>query len=121
VLVAGALGAAHTWRVRALKARQRQLNLLVGERASALQAALETRDVFLQTLAHDLKTPVASVAWHAQLMRRRAREGRLDSSSLEEGLRAIGIGASEAVAAIDELHDLTRIAAGAALPLRVCI
>ena len=118
VLLASALGAAHTWRqVRALKAQQRQLDVLV-ERTSALQAALDTRDFFLQTLAHDLKAPVASVAWHAQLMRRRAREGRLDSSSLEEGLRAIGIGASEAVAAIDELHDLTRLAAGASLPLR---
>ena len=118
VLLASALGAAHTWRVRALKAQQRQLDVLVGERTSALQAALETRDVFLQTLAHDLKAPVASVAWHAQLMRRRVREGRLDSSSLDEGLRSIGIGASEAVAAIDELHDLTRLAAGASLPLR---
>jgi len=103
--------------VRALKAQQRQLDALVGERTSALQAALETRDVFLQTLAHDLKTPIASVAWHVQLLRRRAHEGDLDSSSLEEGLKAIAIGASQAVTAIDELHDLTRLAAGWSLPL----
>jgi signal transduction histidine kinase len=117
VLLAGARGAAHMWRVRALKAQQRQLDMLVGERTSALQAALETRDVFLQTLAHDLKTPIAYVAWHVQLLRRRAHDGDLDSSALEEGLKAIAIGASQAVAAIDELHDLTRVAAGWSLPL----
>jgi signal transduction histidine kinase len=100
-----------------LKAQQRQLDTLVGERTSALQAALETRDEFLQTLAHDLKTPIASVAWHVQLLIRRAHEGGLDSSPLEEGLKAIAIGASQAVAAIDELHDLTRLAAGSSLPL----
>ena len=116
VLLAGARGPAHVWRVRASKAQQRQLDTLVGERTSALQAALATRDVFLQTLAHDLKTPIASLAWHVQLLRRRAQEGDLDPNSLEEGLNAIGIGAAQSVAAIDELHDLTRLAAGWSLP-----
>ena len=93
------------------------LDVLVAERTAALQAALETRDFFLQTLAHDLKAPIASVAWHAQLMRRRAREGpsTLLSGGGPEGdwywrIRSGGC--------IDELHDLTRIAAGASLPLR---
>jgi len=57
------------------------------------------------------------VAWHVQLLRRRAHEGDLDSSSVEEGLKAIAIGASQAGAAIDELHDLPRLAAGSSLPL----
>src|SRR5207247_1038534 len=34
-------------------------------------------------------------------------------------LQAISIGAAEAVAAIDELHDLTRLAAGSPLPLQL--
>lgn len=111
--VAAAL-AAHSWRVRALKARQRRLDALVVEQ----NAALETRDVLLHTLAHDLKAPIASMAWQVQHMRRRARETRLDASLLEQGLTALGDGASEAMAAIDELHDLSRLAVGASLPLQ---
>jgi len=117
-LAAAALGAARAWRERASKAQQRRLEALVVDRTAAFQVALETRDVFLQTLIHDLKAPVAALAWYVQVVRREVREGHLDTSVLNEGLNAIGLSASEVVAALDELHDLTQLAAGASLPLR---
>jgi signal transduction histidine kinase len=84
----------------------------------AAEEALRLRDVFLRTLAHDLKAPLASLAWHVQVLQLRARDGHLDPTLLDEGLQAVSQSAGEAVAAIDELHDLTRLAAGAPVPLQ---
>ncbi|MBV9328254.1 MAG: GAF domain-containing protein [Chloroflexi bacterium] len=96
--------------------RARLLRAEQDSRARA-EAALRTRDVFLRSLAHDLKTPLSSLAWHAQIMRRRAREGRLSPAALEDGLMAIEATTSEAAAAIDELHDLARLGSGETLEL----
>jgi signal transduction histidine kinase/ligand-binding sensor domain-containing protein len=113
-----ALAGAYVWRVRNLKEQHRQLEALVSERTQALEGALETRDVFLRALAHDLKAPLTSLAWHVQMLSRTVRSGHLDPAGLDDALQAIGRGATEAVSAIDELHDLTRLAAGAPIPLR---
>ncbi|HET6318802.1 MAG TPA: two-component regulator propeller domain-containing protein, partial [Chloroflexota bacterium] len=118
VLIVGARTAAYAWRVRTLKAQQRRLEVLVRERTRSLAAALETRDVFLRSLAHDLKAPVTSLAWQVQLLQASADEGQLDRLSLQAGLQSIGIGATELVSAIDELHDLTRLAGGEPVPLQ---
>ena len=83
------------------------------------QAALDTRDEFLRALAHDLKAPLSNLSWHVQMLNRRARDGQLEPDALDKGLQAISIGSAEAVAAIDELHDLTRLAAGSPLPLQL--
>ena len=91
------------------------------EAKSALHAAeeaLHLRDVRLRTLAHDLKVPLAALMWHVQVLQHRARSGRLDPAALDEGFQAIALGAGEAISAIDELHDLMRLAAGAPLRLR---
>jgi len=112
--------------VRSLKAQQRLLEAVVAQRTQALedamdtqQAALDTRDEFLRALAHDLKAPLSNLAWHVQMLNRRAREGRLEPDALDNGLQAISIDSTEAVAAIDQLHDLTRLAAGSPLPLQL--
>jgi signal transduction histidine kinase len=118
VSLAAALVVAYVWRERRLKAQQHRLEALVSERTQALESALETRDVFLRTLAHDLKAPLASLAWHVQVLGRRMRGGRLDPLGLDDILQAIRSVATEAVSAIDELHDLTRLAAGAPVPLQ---
>jgi signal transduction histidine kinase/ligand-binding sensor domain-containing protein len=125
-LVASALGAAYVTRVHDLKAQQRRLEALVAQRTRALEEAmaalkdaLDTRDVFLRTLAHDLKAPITSLAWHVQMLSRAVHEERLEPDALNRDLRAISIGAAEAVAAINELHDLTRLAAGAPVPLQL--
>jgi ligand-binding sensor domain-containing protein/signal transduction histidine kinase len=125
VLITGALGGAYVWRERTLRGQQRRLEALVYTRTHELQtalatreAALATRDAFLRTLAHDLKAPVANLAWHVQLLIRRAHDGRLDPQAMDSGLQAVGLGAAEVIAAVDELHDLTRLAAGAPVPLQ---
>jgi signal transduction histidine kinase len=84
----------------------------------AAESALRLRDVFLRTLAHDLKAPLASLAWHLQVLQRRVRRGQLNPAELDEGLRVSSLGVAEAMGAIDELSDLTRLAAGAPLPLQ---
>ena len=103
---------------------QREAEELIAERTRALelalaerQAALETRDVFRQHLAHDLKAPLANLVWHLDVLRRRVRSGRLDVASLDGGMDALAASATEAIGAVDELHDLTRLAAGAPLTL----
>jgi len=125
-IIAGGLLVAYLWRVRSLKAQQRLLEAVVAQRTQALeealgtqQAALDTRDEFLRALAHDLKAPLSNLSWHVQMLNRRARDGRLEPDALDKGLEAISIGSAEAVAAIDELHDLTRLAASSPLPLQL--
>jgi signal transduction histidine kinase len=115
-LLIGGILATYQWRVRSLQAQQRRLEVLVAQRTKDLQEALGSRDVFLRTLAHDLKAPLTTLSWHVQLLIRKARESP-EMAVLDEWLQAIATGASEAVAAIDELHDLTRLDAGEQLPL----
>ncbi|HEY2593620.1 MAG TPA: PAS domain-containing sensor histidine kinase [Chloroflexota bacterium] len=81
------------------------------------QAALDSRNVFLRTLAHDLKAPMTSLAWQVQVLTRRVRRGQVDSAELEEGLRGVSDSATAAISALDELHDVTRLSAGASVPL----
>jgi hypothetical protein len=64
MVIAGALGLACVWRERTLSARQRQLEVPVGERTRALEAALATRYVFPRALADDLKAPIVRLAWY---------------------------------------------------------
>jgi PAS domain S-box-containing protein len=82
------------------------------------EAALRTRDEFLGTLAHDLKSPLTNLSWHVQMLGRRLREGKLTPAELDDGLQAIVQLATEAAGAIDELYDLTRLASGAPLALQ---
>lgn len=115
----GTLGVLYRTRVARLNAQRAQLEEMVSERTSALVAALGARDAFLRLLAHDLKTPLAAMSWQAELLLDLARTGELDPARFDEGLRALTTGAAEAIAAIDELRDLTQIEAGAPLPLHV--
>src|SRR4051794_35499546 len=113
VLVAAVLATLHRRRKLALRNADHRVAELVDERTSALLTALAARDVFLRTLAHDLKTPVTTLAWHAQLLARRLSDWPIEDVALREGLQAITNSAREVVSAIDELHDLTRLEAGA--------
>jgi signal transduction histidine kinase len=79
--------------------------------------ALVARDVFLRTLAHDLKSPLASMAWQVQTLLRRARAGQFEPEQVQRELTSVAAQTAEAMAAIDELHDLTRAAAGTPLQL----
>ena len=82
------------------------------EAESALRqatAASRARDTSVSTLAHDLKTPLASLSWHVQMLDRNLRRGNLQPSSFATALEPIGAAAAQAVSATDELYDLTRM------------
>jgi signal transduction histidine kinase len=91
-----------------LEAEERVARADVESARQTAEDALHLR-VFLRALAHDLKTPLTSLAWHAQLLDCRLQEGHLEPAAMEEGLQAISRGAAEAMAAIFELRDLTQM------------
>ena len=115
-LLAAAAGA-YFWRVNGLRAESRRLEQLVADRTHELAVSLETRDMFLRTLAHDLKGPLVGLGWHVQLLQRRAQVGTLDAQALSDALQEVVDGTAEAVSSIDELHDLTLVVAGSPVPL----
>jgi len=97
------------------KRAEEQLRALADELArsnAALQAAHETYRSIQSMLAHDLKAPLANVAWHAQLLSRRYRHGRLDPDAVAELVQAISLNVTDAMSAVDELRDLSTAAEG---------
>jgi signal transduction histidine kinase len=104
-----------------LNARQAAERAARAEAESArllAESALRSRDYFLASLAHDLKTPVVNLLWLVQLMGRQAAQPRpMDTGTLIRATQSVAEAASEISSAIDELHDLTRLQAGALLPL----
>ena len=79
-----------------------QLHAAAQMARSQAELALRTRDEFLRSLAHDLKTPLTSLAWHAQLLR------QSDVSQVASSAAAVEASARELMADIDELRDLVR-------------
>jgi excisionase family DNA binding protein len=81
--------------------------------------AIRTRDEFLSTAAHDLKTPLTSVKGMAQFLRRYVgRTAMTGSERLVEGLARIDASATKMGQQLDELLDLTRVQIGQQLELR---
>jgi signal transduction histidine kinase/ActR/RegA family two-component response regulator len=99
-----------------------ELELRVAQRTSELEAAharervarqeaeraSRTKDEFLATLSHELRTPINAVIGWAQLMSR----GKLDAAGMAEGMRAIERGIRTQVQLIDDLLDVSRITSG---------
>ena len=77
------------------------------------ELALRTRDEFLRTLAHDLKTPLTSLIWHVQVLGRSARAESVDAKRLVDTVGAVEASARELMQDIDELRDLVRLQEGA--------
>ena len=103
------------------KRAEEQLRALADELAranAALQAAHETHQAMQSMLAHDLKAPLANVSWHAQLLDRRYRQGRLDPDVIAELLQAISVNVTVAMSAVDELRDLSTSVVGGGGMLR---
>src|SRR5438874_2234905 len=83
-----------------------------------LQLALHTRDEFLASVAHDLKSPIAAIKGRAQLLQ--GRVGRLapaDAERLAPGLVDIDALADRMTHQLDELVDLARVQMGVPLAL----
>jgi signal transduction histidine kinase len=84
-----------------------------------LQETLRTRERFLTSLAHDLKTPLTASLGYAQLLRRTvARRGRtVPARQLVEWATIVETNTARAAALLDELLDIARLEAGQALNL----
>ncbi len=85
--------------------------LEVGDRSAEAQAEGAKRDL-VALIAHDLRTPLASVQGHVQLLRRRAsRDSGRDPSEVQS-LESIAQGALRMNAMIQELLDASRLESG---------
>ncbi|MEA2513232.1 MAG: hypothetical protein QOJ59_2719 [Thermomicrobiales bacterium] len=73
---------------------------------------------FLADVAHDLKNPLTAARVQAQVMTRRLRAGRLDESTVGEGLAAIESNTARMARRIDELGDIAQLRLGRTLQLR---
>lgn len=86
-------------------------------RADAEQA-VQIRDQFLASVAHDLKNPLAGIKGYAQLLRRQTlRTNGPGSDRLVRGLGQIDHMVTRAIGQIDELLDVARLRASQTLEL----
>ncbi|GAC1640413.1 MAG: hypothetical protein NVS4B8_07930 [Herpetosiphon sp.] len=76
------------------------------------QRALEIRDDFLSVAAHELKTPIAAIVGHVQLLQRwSAREGTLTERH-QRALRTINDQAARLTRLIHAVLDISRLQVG---------
>jgi PAS domain S-box-containing protein len=92
-----------------LAAEQRDA-LFARERAARLdaEAANRTKDEFLATLSHELRTPLNAILGWTQILRRRV----LDPMRVDSALAALDRNARKQAQLVDDLLDVSRIAAG---------
>ena len=84
-----------------------------------LQEAIRTRDEFLSSISHDLKTPLTTLKGQAQLIQRRlARADMEESQRAVEGLENIVNTASKMNRLINDLLDVAHLRVGRPLELR---
>lgn len=80
--------------------------------------AVRIRDEFLAAVSHDLRSPLATIKGHSQLLARRlTREGEPEPDQLLKGLGSIEAAADQMSAMIGELLDLARLQVGQPLDL----
>ena len=95
------------------------LTAYVESAVAQLRGRLDEQDSFLASVAHDLKTPLASLKGTAQLLQRRvARDCALEvAEQIQTRLARIDATADRMSRIIDELLDLSRLQLGEPLPL----
>ena len=81
------------------------------------QEAVRARDEFLSIASHELRTPVAGIKGHAQLLLRARQRGRLDPERLDRSIASVAAAADRLATLIHDLLDVSRIRLGQ-LPLR---
>jgi len=84
-----------------------------------LQDTLTTREMFLASLAHDLRTPLTASMGYAQMLRRAVSRPnhRLARDRLAEWAGIIEANAARAAGLLDELLDIARLEGGQTLNL----
>lgn len=90
------------------------VRLLASEQAArqAAQAAVQVRDLFLSTAAHELKTPLTVLMGHTQTIQRRMAREEHVSERNQRSLAAIREHAGRLNQMIDALLDISRLESG---------
>ncbi|HKR65835.1 MAG TPA: ATP-binding protein, partial [Thermoanaerobaculia bacterium] len=115
LLIVGSIAALVRSRVRALHARQRELEQLVAVRTSELaeserraMEANQAKSVFLANMSHELRTPLNAVLGFSQLLERSASVRGDDRTSLDIIRRA----GEHLLGLINDVLSLSKIEAG---------
>lgn len=82
-----------------------------------LQNALRTRDEFLASVAHELKTPLTTVKGYSQRLERMLDDGRADPAAIRESLSRIDVATTRMNSSVEELLELARAQLGSTLEL----
>lgn len=79
----------------------------------------QERQTFMDSLAHDLRNPVAAIRGEGHLMMRRIQRGTLDAERIIRGMRMIEQGTDQMIQIIDEMVDTVYLNAGELVELNV--
>jgi signal transduction histidine kinase len=79
------------------------------EARAAAEAANRTKDEFLATLSHELRTPATAILGWTRLL----QDGRLDDARAQRALAALERSARAQAAVLNDLLDVSRIVRGA--------
>jgi signal transduction histidine kinase len=94
-----------------------ELEARVEQATAELREQIITRDEFMATVSHDLKSPLTFIKGMAHLRRRRAPQTP-DTMQLLDALEQIEASAGRMAQQLDELVDASRLESGHALDLR---
>ena len=94
---------------RALEAERRESLQREQEARAAAEAANRTKDEFLATLSHELRTPATAILGWTRLL----QGGRLDDARAARALAALERSARAQAAVLNDLLDVSRIVRGA--------
>lgn len=93
--------------------------LLALEDITVRMEAERERQTFMDSLAHDLRNPVAAIRGEGQLMSRRAQRGTLDAERIARGLEVIEQSTGQMIQIIDEMVDTVYLNAGQPVDLNL--
>lgn len=112
LVMAAALGGQFGLFVERIWAVQSRVDLLAREQTARADAeqAIRARDEFLSVAAHELKTPVATLYGHLQLLQRRL--GTNGDERQQRSLRVMGEQARRLGRMMDQMLDVSRIVTG---------
>jgi signal transduction histidine kinase len=100
-----------------IRALNLELEVRVEQATTELRQQLATRDEFMSTVSHDLKTPLTFIKGMASLRRRRTR-ATPENEVLLHAFEQIEASAGRMAEQLDELVDASRLEAGVAIELR---
>jgi PAS domain S-box-containing protein len=93
---------------KAVESEHRVLLRRQQEARAAADEANRSKDEFLATLSHELRTPMASIIGWVQLL----RTGRMDAERTQQALASLERGARAQAAVVSDLLDISRIMRG---------